>query len=58
MAERGMTAYALWKEAKTHSPTISETAVGEFLKGIRSIGLEYLEAIMASLDLKILRPSR
>lgn len=57
MADREMTAYALWKEAKTHCPTLSETAVGEFLKGQRSIGLEYLEAIMAALGLEIRKPA-
>jgi hypothetical protein len=51
--DRNMTAYSLWKEAKAHCPTISETAVGEFLKGQRSIGIEYLEALMIALGLAI-----
>jgi hypothetical protein len=51
MQDRGMTTYALWKEARTFSPTISETAVGQFLKGERSIGIEYLEAIMEALSM-------
>ena len=34
---------------RVHCPTLSETAVGEFLKGRRSIGLEYLEAIVLAL---------
>lgn len=55
MAERGMTTYALWKEAKVHCPTISETAVGEFLKGRRSIGLEYIEALMTASGLTVTR---
>jgi hypothetical protein len=53
MAERDLTVYALWKEAKAHCPTISETAVGDFLKGRRSIGIDYLEAIMHALGLTI-----
>ena len=57
MAEREMTNYALWKAAKEHCPTITETAIGQFLKGQRSIGLEYLEAIMAALGLEIRKPA-
>jgi hypothetical protein len=57
MAEREMTNYALWKAAKEHCPTITETAIGQFLKGQRSIGLEYLEAIMAALGLEIGKPT-
>jgi hypothetical protein len=55
MSERGMTTYALWKEAKEHCPTITETAVGEFLKGQRSIGLAYVEALLAAAGLTIVR---
>jgi hypothetical protein len=55
MAERHLTAYALWKEARVHCPTISESAVGEFLKGKRQIGLDYAEALMAAAGLTIVR---
>jgi hypothetical protein len=55
MSERGMTTYALWKEAREHCPTITETAVGEFLKGQRSIGLGYIEALIAAAGLTIVR---
>ena len=53
MEDRQMTAYAVWKQARAHCPTLSESAVGEFLKGRRSIGIEYLEAIMQALGLTI-----
>ena len=53
MAERELTAYALWKAARVHCPTISETAVGEFVQGRRSIGLPYLDAILSALNLTI-----
>ncbi len=53
MVEREMTPYSLWKAAREQCPTISETAVGEFLKGNRSIGLDYLEAMMTALELTI-----
>ncbi len=54
-AERGLTTYALWKLAKEHCPTITETAVGEFLKGERSIGLAYVEALLNAAGLTIVR---
>jgi hypothetical protein len=57
MTAKGMTAYALTKAAKAYSPTISETAVGAFLKGTRSIGLEYLEAILDALGLTVVDSS-
>jgi hypothetical protein len=55
MAERHLTTYALWKEARVHCPTISESAVGEFLKGQRQIGLDYAEALMAAAGLSLVR---
>ena len=57
MASRAMTPYALWKGAQAHCPTITETAVGEFLKGKRSIGIEYVEALLLAADLRIVRNS-
>jgi hypothetical protein len=53
MTVRAMTPYALWKAARQHCPTISETAVGDFLKGNRSVGLDYLEAMMTALEMTI-----
>lgn len=58
MNSRGMTSYALWKSARDYCPTITETAVGQFAKGQRSIGIEYLEAILNVLDLTIIKKSR
>ena len=40
VASREMTNYARWKAAKEHCPTITETVIGQFLKGQRSIGIE------------------
>ncbi len=57
MAERNMSTYALWKEAKATCPTISETAVGEFLKGKRQIGLAYLETLMTVTGLTVVPKS-
>ena len=55
MVDRQLTTYALWKEARAYCPTISESAVGEFLKGRRQIGLDYAEALMAATGLTIVR---
>ena len=55
MADRQLTTYALWKQARVYCPTISESAVGEFLKGKRQIGLDYAEALMAATGLTIVR---
>jgi hypothetical protein len=57
VASREMTNYALWKAAKEYCPTITETVIGQFLKGQRSIGIEYLEAIMEALGLTIADPA-
>src|SRR5271166_75865 len=41
-----MTPYRLWKEARTHCPTLSQSAVHEFIKGQRQLELPYAEALM------------
>jgi hypothetical protein len=41
-----MTRYELWKRARAHCPTISESAVYEYLRGQRQIGVAYVEALM------------
>lgn len=53
MAEREMTPYRLWKEARAYCPTISEAAVSEFLKGKRQAGLDYTEAMLAAVGLVV-----
>jgi hypothetical protein len=50
-----MTPYRLWKEAKTHCPTLSQSAVHEFIKGQRQLELPYAEALMMATHLKIVR---
>jgi hypothetical protein len=50
-----MTPYRLWKEAKTHCPTLSQSAVHEFIKGQRQLELPYAEALMAATHLGIVR---
>jgi hypothetical protein len=53
MRRRGMTRYQLWKAAQPHCGTLSESAVYEFLRGQRQIGLAYVEAMMVAMSLQI-----
>lgn len=57
LGRREMTRYELWRRAREHCGSLPESAVYEFLRGQRQIGVVYLEAIMAALDLS-LRPAR
>lgn len=50
---RQITRYELWKRARVHCPTLSESAVYEFLRGERQIGLEYVEALLVAVDLEV-----
>ena len=58
LKRREMTRYELWKNARRYSPTISESAVYEFLRGERQIGLTYAEALMNALDLTVVQRRR
>jgi hypothetical protein len=49
----GMTRYELWKKARAHCRTLSRSAVYEYLRGARDIGVEYAEALMMAADLEI-----
>lgn len=51
--EHGMTRYALWKKARVHCATLSRSAVYEYLRGDRGIGIEYAEALMTAANLKV-----
>jgi hypothetical protein len=52
---RKMTPYRLWKEAMSYCPTLSQSAVHEFLKGQRQIELPYAEALLAAMNLGVIR---
>jgi hypothetical protein len=51
--DRGMTRYELWKKARAHCGTLSRSAVYEYLRGVRDIGVEYAEALMAAANLTV-----
>jgi hypothetical protein len=53
MRRRGLTRYELWKLARLQCPTLPDSAVYEFLAGTRQIGLVYVEALLAALDLNV-----
>ena len=50
-----MTPYRLWKEAKLHCPTLSQSAVHEFIKGQRQLELPYAEALIMATRLGLVR---
>ncbi len=53
LGRRQITRYQLWKLARKHCPTLPESAVYEFLRGQRQIGLRYIEALLCALSLRI-----
>ena len=55
LEHRKMTPYRLWKEARSHCPTLSQSAVHEFIKGQRQLELPYAEALMTAMQLGIVR---
>jgi hypothetical protein len=56
--EHGMTRYELWKKARAHCGTLSRSAVYEYLRGVRDIGVEYAEALMMAADLRVVGQGR
>ena len=50
---RDLTRYQLWKSARKHCPTLPESAVYEFFRGQRRIGLEYIEALLHATGLSV-----
>jgi hypothetical protein len=50
-----MTPYRLWKQARAHCPTLSQSAVHEFIKGQRQLEFPYAEALMMATHLGVVR---
>ncbi len=48
-----MTRYRLWQKAKAQCPTLSQSAVYEYLRGRRDIGVKYAEALIAVSGVKV-----
>src|SRR5262245_50001637 len=48
-----MTRYRLWKEARKFCPTLSESAVYEYLRGQRDIQVSNVEALLEAAGLRL-----
>ena len=53
MKSRNLTVYRLWKEAQRYCPQLPQSAVSEFLKGQRQLGLTYAEALLSALSISL-----
>ena len=56
LGHRQLTRYELWKKARHFCPNLPESAVYEFLRGTRQVGVVYVEAMLQALSLRI-RPA-
>jgi hypothetical protein len=55
MRRRHLTAYRLWQLARAHYAPLSQAAVHEFLKGQRQLELPSVEALLAAVELRVVR---
>src|SRR5712691_5463165 len=52
-----LSVYRLWQMARAHYPTLSQSAVHEFLKGQRQLELPSVEALLTAVHLRVVRRS-
>ena len=52
-----LTVYQLWQLARAHYPPLSQSAVHEFLNGHRQLELSSVEALLAAVNLQVMRKS-
>lgn len=57
MRQLHLTVYRLWQRARAHYPPLSQSAVHEFLKGQRQLELPSVEALLAAVDLQVVKRS-
>jgi hypothetical protein len=57
MRRQGLSGHRLWKLAREYSPKLPESAVYEFMANKRSVRVDYADAMLQALGLK-LTPSR
>lgn len=55
MQRQHLSVYRLWRMAKEHYPPMSQAAVHEFLKGKRKLELPSVEALLAAVELRVVR---
>jgi hypothetical protein len=53
LERRQMTRYQLWQAAREHCPRLPSSAVYEYLRGQRDIGVPYAEALMQAVGLMV-----
>jgi hypothetical protein len=53
LERRQMTRYQLWRSANAYCATLSQSAVYEYLRGQREIGVPYIEAMMKAVGLVV-----
>lgn len=52
-AAQDLTVYKLWQLAKPHAPTITQTAIGEYLAGQREVNTAFAESMLIALGLGV-----
>jgi hypothetical protein len=55
MQQLHLTVYRVWQMARVHYPSLSQAAVHEFLKGQRQLELPSVEALLAAMDLRVVK---
>jgi hypothetical protein len=55
MQDLHLTVYRLWQLARAHYPSLSQSAVHEFLKGQRHLELPSVEALLAAVHLRVVK---
>jgi hypothetical protein len=55
MRRLDLTAYRLWQLARVYYPRLSQAAVHEFLKGQRQLEWPSIEALLAAVQLRVVR---
>jgi hypothetical protein len=58
MQRQGLSGHALWKLARVFSPQMPESAVYEFLADKRSVRVEYADAMLQALGVRLISSRR
>jgi hypothetical protein len=58
MQRQGLSGHALWKLARAFAPQMPESAVYEFLSDKRSVRVEYADAMLQALQVRLVSPRR
>lgn len=54
MRRQGLSGHRLWKRARAFCPRLPESAVYEFLSDKRSVRVEYADAMLQALDIRLM----